>query len=156
MLLSLLKSIFHNIAVVLVGFGVALLGRELDSLFGVGSFQPTLVAVAGWLLVGTGFILRASAAFYFYQHRMQVISLKPQGSLIVTGPFAISRNPLYLGGNVLIFFGAALVLGSPSALVITAAHIPLVDLFVRREEKQLEKRFGAAWLSYRERVRRWI
>jgi hypothetical protein len=89
MLPSLLKSIFHNIAVVLVGFGVALVGRQLDSLFGAGSFQSTVVAVAGWLLVGTGFILRAWAAFHFYQHRMQVISLKPQGSLIVTGPFAI-------------------------------------------------------------------
>ena len=69
---------------------------------------------------------------------MKVISLEPQKTLITSGPYRFSRNPLYLGGNVFIFFGAALLLGSPSALLITAIHLPFVDLFIRREEKQLE------------------
>ena len=54
-----------------------------------------------------------------------------------------------IGGNVFIFFGAALSLGSPTALFITAIHIPLVDLFIRREERQLETQFGDAWVRYR-------
>ena len=45
-------------------------------------------------------------------------------------------------------FGAALSLGSPTALFVTAIHIPLVDLFVRREERQLERQFGEAWVRY--------
>jgi protein-S-isoprenylcysteine O-methyltransferase Ste14 len=59
-------------------------------------------------------------------------------------------------GNVRVFFGAALSLRSPTALFITAMHIPLVDLFIRREEQQLERQFGGAWVRYKDRVRRWI
>jgi protein-S-isoprenylcysteine O-methyltransferase Ste14 len=40
--------------------------------------------------------------------------------------------------------------------VITAIHLPLVDLFIRREERQMEKQFGDDWLRYRNQVRRWI
>jgi protein-S-isoprenylcysteine O-methyltransferase Ste14 len=87
---------------------------------------------------------------------MKVISLSPQQTLITTGPYRFSRNPLFLGGNVFIFFGASMMLGSPSALLITALHIPVVDLLIRREEKQLEQTFGEEWRRYKERVRRWL
>jgi len=84
-----------------------------------------------------------------------LISLKPQGPFITSGPYRFSRNPLYLGGNVFIFFGAALFLGSSTALVATALHLPLMDRFIRREEEKLGRRFGEEWRSYRGRVR-WI
>lgn len=87
---------------------------------------------------------------------MKVIDLVPQAKLITAGPYRISRNPLYLGGNVFVFVGAALVLGSPSALVLIALHLTLVDLFIRREERQLERAFGEEWMQYKNRVRRWI
>ena len=74
--------------------------------------------------------------------------------VITSGPYSISRNPLR--GNVLIFFGAALLFGSPSALVNIVVQIPLVALFIRREEKQLDKDFGEQWMSYKTHVRRWI
>jgi protein-S-isoprenylcysteine O-methyltransferase Ste14 len=120
------------------------------------SWDGSSPVVDGALLLATGFSLRVWAALCFYQHRMKVISLEPQQALITSGPYRFSRNPLYLGGNVFIFFGASLVLGSPAALVITAAHLPLVDWFIRREERQLEARFGQAWMDYKNRVRRWI
>jgi len=153
---DLLKSLLHNIGVVLVGFGVALIGVLIDHLLRIHAFHSLFVLIAGAILLAAGFLLRVWATYDFYQHRMKVISLEPQNALIETGPYAFSRNPLYLGGNVFVFFGAALVLGSPSALVITALHIPLVDLFIRREETQLEQKFGPAWIAYKSRVRRWI
>jgi protein-S-isoprenylcysteine O-methyltransferase Ste14 len=87
---------------------------------------------------------------------MRVIALEPQKTLITSGPYRFSRNPLYLGGNVFIFFGAALLFGSPTALFATAMHIPLMELFIRREEQQLERDFGEEWQSYKKRVRRWL
>ena len=87
---------------------------------------------------------------------MRVISLEPQGALITTGPYKYSRNPLYLGGNVFCFFGAALLFGSPTALVMTVLHIPLVNLMIRREEEQLEREFGAEFRTYKKQVRRWL
>ena len=98
--------------------------------------------ILGWLLLIAEFLLRVWATFFFYEYQMKVVSLVTQKTLITSGPYSFSRNPLYLGGNVFIFFGAGLLLGSPSALFITAIQLPLVDLFIRREEKQLEKNFG--------------
>jgi len=87
---------------------------------------------------------------------MKVVVLHPQGNLVTTGPFSLSRNPLYLGGNVFIFFGASLLLGTRMGLILTALHLPVVDLMVRREERQLDARFGPEWRAYRSRVRRWL
>lgn len=56
-----------------------------------------------------------------------MISLEPRATLVTSGPYRFSRNPLYLGGNVFIFSGSALLLGSPTALVATLLHLPLVD-----------------------------
>jgi protein-S-isoprenylcysteine O-methyltransferase Ste14 len=153
---NLIKSILHNIGVTIVGLGIAYLGTRVDSLLGVSAFASPLVRAGALLLLALGFLVRVWATVYFYAHEMRVISLEPQKTLITSGPYRFSRNPLYLGGNVFIFFGAALLLGSPTALFATAVHIPLIDLFIRREEKQLERDFGDEWQSYKKRVRRWL
>src|ERR671916_2768386 len=137
MALSLLKSILHNIGVVIVGLGFAYLGRRVDLLLGIRRFHSFLIPTAGWLLVIIGILLRVWATFHFYQQRMKVISLVPQRALITSGPYRFSRNPLYLGGNVFVFFGAALLLGSPAALVLTILQLPVVDRINRRKEKHL-------------------
>jgi protein-S-isoprenylcysteine O-methyltransferase Ste14 len=152
----LLNSILHNIGVVLIGLALAYLGTRVDSFFEFPAFASALATTVGWLLVTAGFLVRVWATFHFYRHNMRVIALEAQDALITSGPYRFSRNPLYLGGNVFIFFGAALILGSPTALFATAIHLPLIDLFIRREEKQLEQRFGQEWRSYMERVRRWL
>ena len=131
---NLLKSTLHNVGVVIVGLGVAYLGRMVDLLFGISAFVSPLAKAGALLLLVLGFLVRLWATFHFYVHNMRVISLEPQTTLITSGPYRFSRNPLYLGGNVFIFFGAALLLGSPMALVVTALHIPLMDRFIRREE----------------------
>jgi protein-S-isoprenylcysteine O-methyltransferase Ste14 len=155
-LLNLFKSIVHNIGVAIVGLGVAFIGTRLDSLLAIREFNSIFATASGWLLLASGFLLRVWATFCFYEHQMRVISLVPQNTLITFGPYSFTRNPLYLGGNVFIFFGAALLLGSPMALVVTVIHLPLVDLFIRREEVQLDKNFGEEWVRYRRRVRRWL
>src|SRR5262249_6292905 len=112
--------------------------------------------LTGWLLLAVGFLLRVWATFYFYGHNMHVISLQPQSALITSGPYRFSRNPLYLGGDVFIFFLAALIFGSPKAPFAAPIYLPLMDLFIRREEEQLQRRFGQEWQSYEKRVRRWL
>jgi protein-S-isoprenylcysteine O-methyltransferase Ste14 len=153
---NLLKAILHNIGVLLVGLGVGYAGTLADLLLGLSRFGSFPEKLAGLLLLTLGFVVRLWATYYFYVQKMSVISLEPQRALITSGPYRYSRNPLYLGGNVFIFFGAALLLGSPTALIVTALHVPLMDLFIRREERQLERDFGDEWLSYKKRVRRWL
>jgi protein-S-isoprenylcysteine O-methyltransferase Ste14 len=152
----LLKSFIHNIGVVLVALSLAYLCTALDGLVGLHAFSFPFSSFLGVLLLVLGFALRLWATAHFYTHQMRVISLEPQESLITSGPYRYSRNPLYLGGNVFCFFGAALLFGSPTAMVLTIVHLPFVDLFIRREEKQLEQKFGGKFVAYKNQVRRWL
>ncbi|HEY6414520.1 MAG TPA: isoprenylcysteine carboxylmethyltransferase family protein [Edaphobacter sp.] len=154
--LNLFKSILHNIGVVIVGFAFAFLGTRIDSLLGIADFHSVFAGILAWVLLAIGFLLRVWATFLFYERRMRVISLVPQKTLVTSGPYRFSRNPLYLGGNVFIFLGAVLFFGSPSGIALTAINILVVDLMIRREEKQLERDFGREWESYRSKVRRWL
>jgi protein-S-isoprenylcysteine O-methyltransferase Ste14 len=154
---SFLKSILHNIGVVLVGFGFAFIGAKLDVFLNITGFRSRVTTAAAWILVSLGFLLRVWATFHFYRQHLKVIALAPQERLITSGPFRFSRNPLYLGGNVFIFAGAALQRGSPCALLLTLLNIVLLDRWmIPREERQLERDFGEAWVSYTNKVRRWL
>lgn len=76
--------------------------------------------------------------------------------LVVSGPFALTRNPLYLA-NLLIAMGAALLLGVawmvPVVLMLWAIQYHII---VRWEEDLLRERFGQAFRGYCGRVPRWL
>ena len=152
----LLKSVLHNVGVLIVGFAFAYLGTGIDTLLHLAPLAVPFRQPVALALLTIGFLLRLWAAYQFYVHHMHIISLEPQSTLITTGPYRFSRNPLYLGGNVFVFFGASLWLRSPAAVAMTVLHLPLIDLFIRREERQLEQKFGAQWRAYKNRVRRWL
>jgi protein-S-isoprenylcysteine O-methyltransferase Ste14 len=153
---NLLKSILHNIGVVAVGFGFAWIGAGLDMLLGWHRFSSLFTGIAGGLLILAGFMIRVWATYDFYQRQMKVIVLKAQRTLITTGPYRFTRNPLYLGGNIFIFGGAVILLGTPGGLILTVIEIIGTDFMIRREEKQLEKTFGRKFTNYKRQVRRWF
>ncbi len=80
----------------------------------------------------------------------------PATSLVVTGPFRFSRNPMYLG-RTLLYLGLALL---ANALWVLAALVPVLAIIrygvIEREERYLDRRFGDAYRQYRTLVRRWI
>lgn len=157
MTINTLKSILHNIGVLVVGFIFAFLGTGLDLLFGIHGFGNPWIAFIGCILLAIGFFIRVWATYHFYERKMDVIRLAPQKDLITSGPYRFSRNPLYLGGNFFTFLGAVLFLGTPSGIVLTALNIIFLDIFmIPREERQLAQNFGQKWTAYKNRVRRWI
>lgn len=113
---NLVKNLLHNVGVVIVGFAFALVARGIDSLLGIAEVHSIVAQAVGCVLVTTGFAIRVWATFLFYEQHMAVIKLAPQKHLITSGPYRFSRNPLYLGGNVFIFLGAVLCLGSPAGI----------------------------------------
>ena len=156
MTVNLFKSLLHNIGIVILSLVLAYLGTVIDSLLGLPTLSSRLAATVGVFLLLLGFLLRLWAVVHFYNHSMRVISLEPQGALVTAGPYRYSRNPLYLGANVFCFFGAALLLGSPTALIMTALHLPFMNLMIRREERQLEEKFGDSFRVYKRQVRRGV
>ncbi len=151
-----LKSLLHNVGAFIISLVVAGLGLVLGVFFNIHRFFSLYSILAGLPLLALGFCLRMWATICFYEHGLKIISTVPQNTLITSGPYRFTRNPLYLGGNVFMVFGSSLILGSPVGLLITAFHLPFVDRFIRREEKQLEQKYGDEWRRYKRNVRRWI
>jgi protein-S-isoprenylcysteine O-methyltransferase Ste14 len=77
-------------------------------------------------------------------------------NLATEGIYALTRNPMYLGA-VVGFVGLALALRSPWLMLLVAPMaLALRQLAILPEEAYLERRFGAAYLAYKRRTRRWL
>lgn len=80
----------------------------------------------------------------------------PAKSIVVGGPFAYSRNPIYLG-FALFDLGMALLFNNLWIPLLLIFGLVYVDLrIVRGEEHDLETRFAQEYVEYRRTVRRWI
>jgi protein-S-isoprenylcysteine O-methyltransferase Ste14 len=104
--------------------------------------RPTAQTIALGTLVGAiGLWLRAYAAGYL--HKQEILT--------VTGPYAYTRNPLYLGSAILAA-GVAVATSSWIAAAIMFTYFVIFYSFVmQREERELRPRHGAAFDEY-ERV----
>jgi protein-S-isoprenylcysteine O-methyltransferase Ste14 len=71
------------------------------------------------------------------------------------GLYRISRNPMYLGFNLL-SFSAILFIGNSFVLALGTYSIFTYHLIIRAEEKFLEARFGEKYCAYKNRVHRYI
>ena len=72
-------------------------------------------------------------------------------SLITSGPFAYSRNPLYLG-NVLMALGFGMLAPSWGWLIINVLNIAFVVMLIRWEERGMRARYGERFAEYCARV----
>ena len=115
--------------------------------------SPLLLAV-GCAIVALGEMIRLWAVCH-----IGVISRTRSdrlGPLVSTGPFAIVRNPLYLG-NVAVWVGfalsARLAWMAPMFVVVLGLEYHAI---VRWEERLLEERQGDEYRAYAARVSRWM
>lgn len=80
----------------------------------------------------------------------------PPEYLLRAGPYAWSRNPLYVGEQA-IWFGWAWFLGSAAVLAVILVALVALVLFVEPHEAgRLEDRYGDAYRSYVAAVPRWL
>ena len=75
--------------------------------------------------------------------------------LVTGGPYAYTRNPMYLG-HLIFLAGLALTLHSELAAVIALASAAFFHVRVRRDERRLRDFFGEPYAQYCARVKRWI
>ena len=79
----------------------------------------------------------------------------PPDRLVNTGPYAYSRNPMYLG-HIIFLSGLTLTLRSWLAALITIAVAVWFHLRVCRDERKLVQRLGQPYEKYLASVKRWI
>jgi protein-S-isoprenylcysteine O-methyltransferase Ste14 len=80
----------------------------------------------------------------------------PATVLVTHGPFRFSRNPQYVSGNIL-YLGIAVSFNTLWPIVfLPVILLIMIEGVIKREERYLERRFGAEYLSYKSEVRRWL
>ena len=92
----------------------------------------------------------------FGRHETGLLPGQATSTIIETGPYRVSRNPLYLG-LLALYLGLAFLAPSAWALILFPVAVLLVTWgAIRPEERFLHERFGAAYDDYARRVRRWL
>jgi protein-S-isoprenylcysteine O-methyltransferase Ste14 len=136
-------------AALAIGFG-------LDALWPLGLPAPGLARPLGILLVLAAFTIAGLAVREMASNETPLDVRKSARTIVNSGIFQLSRNPIYLG-MVLLCLGIALIAGSLWLLVLTFAFaVVLQKGVIAAEESYLEDKFGADYLRYKARVRRWI
>jgi protein-S-isoprenylcysteine O-methyltransferase Ste14 len=140
----------------LISLSLMLLGLAIDDRLSVSYLQWGWRQAAGLLLAAAAFGLIATALTQFGQHHTRPEPWRPASTLVTTGVYRFTRNPMYLGLAVL-HFGTALYFGNLATALLLLPYIVLIDRFVMpREEAYLGRRFGAEYEAFRRRVRRWL
>jgi protein-S-isoprenylcysteine O-methyltransferase Ste14 len=110
----------------------------------------------GLVIVAAGAALIIWAAGLFRKAETTIKPFQESSSLVVRGPYRLTRNPMYLG-MACILVGTGVLFGSASPFAVVPVFVALIQWrFIRAEEAALERRFGAAYREYRARVRRWV
>ncbi len=77
-------------------------------------------------------------------------------ALTTSGPFRISRHPMYLGMTS-ILLGVTFLCGSFITFIFPVLYIVIMEtVFIPMEEKNLARQFGDEYANYKKRVRRWV
>jgi protein-S-isoprenylcysteine O-methyltransferase Ste14 len=112
-------------------------------------------------IAGTSSLLKGVVIFTWAFRTMKgagtnVDVAEPATSLVASGPYAYSRNPIYLG-LALVYGGLATLSRAPITLALLAPLLAVMQRgVVEREERYLERKFGASYVAYKSRVRRWF
>lgn len=109
-----------------------------------------------WALIVLGLLGFAWALSAIWRKRTTVNPYKAASSLITSGPFRYSRNPIYVS-DWLIYVGIMLLMQTAWPLLLAPGVWGLMRYAViAHEEAHLHAKFGADYLAYRTRVRRWV
>ena len=142
----------------MIYLGALVTGFVLDRAIGTrtGSLSRTVAVSAGGTLIVAGVGLLGSFVRAFRQAGTPIDPYTSSEAIVTDGPYRLTRNPAYLG-MALTYAGVAIISNAPWALVPLPLAIAVIDRgVIAREERYLERRFGATYLNYKRRVRRWL
>jgi protein-S-isoprenylcysteine O-methyltransferase Ste14 len=118
---------------------------------------PKNVALGGGiLLIVAGLAVARAGVRAVWKAKSSIVPIRPTTAIATDGPYALTRNPMYLG-LVFIYIGIAFLIHSAWALLLLPLVVVGIDrLVIAKEERYLAGKFGDSYISYCSRVRRWI
>jgi protein-S-isoprenylcysteine O-methyltransferase Ste14 len=140
----------------LIYLGALGVGFALDARIGTRSLPAAATVPIGAALIVAGSGLLGSFARSFQRASTPIDPYTPSEVLVTDGPYRMTRNPGYLG-MALTYAGIAIISNAPWALLALPPAIAIVDRgVIAREERYLQRKFGAPYVDYKRRVRRWL
>jgi len=118
-------------------------------------FRSETVAWTGVLFCLVGLLLMLWSLISFRQSFRIGIDTDRPDSLITSGAFAVSRNPIYVAFAI-ILIGQFLIFSNWISLIYIGAATWLFHRQVLREEEYLSRHYGQAYAEYCSRVRRYL
>jgi protein-S-isoprenylcysteine O-methyltransferase Ste14 len=116
----------------------------------------SIARLAGFALLAAGVALAAWSLVLFRRARTTTIPFGQSSTLVTQGPYRFSRNPMYLALTVA-YLGEAGIFGHPWPLLTLLLTLVYVNgMVIPLEEARLQETFGATYVQYRARVRRWL
>lgn len=107
-------------------------------------------------LLGFGILFMAARSFKKHNTTINPIKIETASSLVTSGVFNYSRNPMYLG-MVLILLGLSLQFNHIGGLIFTALFMLFITNFqIKPEERAMQKIFGEEFVNYKNKVRMWL
>jgi protein-S-isoprenylcysteine O-methyltransferase Ste14 len=122
----------------------------------IGSPLSDLLFAIGWLMAAGAVAIDIVAMRTLLRAKTTPLPHRAAEHLVTGGPFAISRNPIYLG-NTTLMVAIGLIASSLwfIGLAVVAALLT-TQLAIKPEERHLFERFGKRYRDYQKKVRRWI
>jgi protein-S-isoprenylcysteine O-methyltransferase Ste14 len=141
-------------------YGSATVLAGFLSWFAPWPFEPdairTAALIAGVLVFCLGGTIALAAEIGFMRAGTAVLPTRPTTAIVDSGIYRFTRNPMYLGMSLAL---AGLGLGFNQLwflLALPVAMLAVTKLAIEREEAYLAQKFGAEYLAYNARVRRWL
>jgi protein-S-isoprenylcysteine O-methyltransferase Ste14 len=125
-------------------------GPSIDHCLGLHPFSAGIWNVLlGGICILTGFLFGIwSNITEINIGRGTPIPVMATQKLLVEGPFKLCRNPMSLGA-ILAYVGIGILIGSPSALILSGLFSLILILYLKLlEEKELLERFGDSYREY--------
>lgn len=117
---------------------------------------PTVRVPVGVLLLVAGVAVAGAGVMSVVRHRTTIVPHHPVTTLLTTGIYRLSRNPMYVG-LASAYLGTAVLVGSWwPVLTFPLALVAVRVVVVGPEENYLAEQFGAPFADYRRHVRRWV
>ena len=111
---------------------------------------------AGWPVIVVAGLLAVWAVRTMLRAGESPDVYKPTGAIVATGPYALSRNPMYVS-LTLLYVGITLIVNTVWPIVFLPAGLIFMHYgVIAREESYLERVFGDGYAQYRAKVRRWL
>ena len=105
---------------------------------------------------GLSILILAVLLFRKQNTTVNPVKIDNASSLVTSGVFKFSRNPMYLG-MVMILFGLALMFNLVGGIFFVLLFMIYITKFqIRPEEEVMERLFGEDFIKYKHKVRMWL